>query len=80
MHTHLSYGSGRESHNEFLQEARDVANKYGSVSETVWGARAGAIDLVSILEISIVYAVMKAGEGFVEGLVGKPLWHCPKPS
>ena len=44
-----------------LEEIRTVSEKYGSIAEESWGARAGAIDLVSILEIVGIFVAMKRG-------------------
>jgi hypothetical protein len=56
---------------EVLEEIHNISEKFGSVAEESWGARSGAIDLVSIIEIIVGVVGMKALDGFVEGLVGK---------
>ena len=74
MLIHLEYGSNNRLDSQTLENVRTISQKHGSVSEKTWGMRSGAIDLVSILEISIAFAVTKAVEGYVEGLVGKQLF------
>jgi hypothetical protein len=67
----IRYGSDERLSPEVLNEVRVISGNWGTVSEETWGMRAGAIDLVTILEIVVVFAAMKLVDGFVEGLVGK---------
>jgi len=67
----IKYGSDGRLSPELLEEIRTISRKYGRLSEKTWGMRAGAIDLVTILEIVGVFVGMKAIDGFVEGLIGK---------
>ncbi|MCD6500510.1 hypothetical protein J7K42_00635 [bacterium] len=71
MEIHIEYGADGRLSPEFLEMVRSISRKYGKLSETVWGQRVGAIDLVTILEIVGVFIGMKAIDGFVEGLIGK---------
>ncbi len=67
----IEYGSDERLSSELLEEVRTISTKYGDLSEKTWGMRAGAIDLVTILEIVGVFVAMKTIDGFVEGLIGK---------
>ena len=67
----IEYGSDGRLSPELLEEVRTISRKYGRLSEKTWGMRAGAIDLVTIVEIVGVFVGMKAIDGFVEGLIGK---------
>ena len=70
MEIHIEYDD-RHLSPELLEMVRSISRKYGKLSERTWGVRAGAIDLVAILEIVVVFVVMKAIDGFTEGLIGK---------
>jgi len=70
---HLKYGSHGDLSQELLNEIRDIARKHGELSEEQWGIRAGAIDLVTILEIVSSFAGKKFLDGFIEGLTGKDI-------
>jgi hypothetical protein len=71
---HIEYGSKGDISQELLGEIRDLARKHGELAERRWGRRAGAIDLVTVLEVIGVFAGMKILDGLVEGLVGKDIF------
>ncbi|HUU88787.1 MAG TPA: hypothetical protein VMX17_13680 [Candidatus Glassbacteria bacterium] len=74
MEIQIEYGSDGKLGQELLDEIRDVARRHGNLSEKKWGMRAGAIDLVTVLEIVGIYTGMKILDGFVEGLIGKDIF------
>ncbi len=51
-----------------------MARGHGNLSEKRWGIRAGAIDLVTVLEIVGIFVGLKILDGFVEGLIGKDVF------
>ena len=75
----IEYGSNKRVSSEILEKVRTISSKHGALSERAWGGRAGAIDLVSVLEIVGVFMAMKAIDGFTEGLIGKD-WFAKKGS
>lgn len=74
MKIHIEYGSDGRLSQELLDEVRCIARNHGDLSEERWGIRAGAIDLVTVLEVIGVFVGMKILDGFVEGLVGKDIF------
>ena len=74
MKISIEYGSKGDISQELLDEIRAIARKHGELTERQWGIRAGAIDLVTILEIVGVFAGMKILDGLFEGLVGKDIF------
>jgi len=67
----IEHGSDKRLSPKLLEEVRTISKKHGKFSEKTWGMRAGAIDLVTILEIVGVFVGMKAIDGFVEGVIEK---------
>jgi len=67
----VEHGADGTLSKELIDEIKEIARRHGNVSERIWGDRAGAIDLVTVLEIVGVFAGMKILDGLVEGLVGK---------
>jgi hypothetical protein len=74
MKIKLDYDYHIKNNPELLGELRRISIKHGELTENQWSSRAGAIDLVSILEIIGVFAGLKILDGFVEGLVGKDMF------
>src|SRR5262245_36942042 len=71
MEIQIQYGADGVLNQEVIEKIRDIAEPYGEITEQRWGARVGAIDLVTILEVIAVFASMKILDGLVEGFVGK---------
>ena len=74
MRIQLEYDYHIKNNPELLGDLRRISKKHGELTEKQWGSRAGAIDLVSILEIVGVFTGLKILDGFVEGLVGKDIF------
>jgi len=70
----IEYGANDRLSDDTLDEIRDVAQRYGNLSEKRWGIRAGAIDLVTVLEVVGIFTGMKILDGLVEGLIGKDIF------
>ncbi len=71
MEVLIEYGENDNLEPEIIDEIKKITLKYGRYNEKKWGHRAGAIDLLTILEIVGLFLFMKTVDGFVEGLVGK---------
>lgn len=74
MDIHLKYASNGAVDEETINHIRLVANQHGNLSEQTWGRRGGAIDLVTIIEITGLFVGKKVLDGFIEGFVGRDIF------
>lgn len=74
MKIQIEYGTDGRLTPEILDEIREVARMHGDLTEKSWGARGGAIDLVTVLEVVGIFVGTKILDGLVEGLVGKNIF------
>jgi len=68
---HIEYDPGGHIDQGLLSETRDIARKYGDLSERPWFIRSSAIDLETILEIIGTFTSLNILDELTESLVGK---------
>jgi hypothetical protein len=66
MKVKIRYGSGIDLTEEELNEIISFSEKYGEIETKQWGIRAGAIDLVTFLELGVFKFIL---DGFLKGFI-----------